>query len=123
MPPVIPFILECISMACAPRISTRLIGKWIVRLVGEWPKWLIAYQYTIRIAAELCARRTILEVIFSIVFIYPGAFNKRVQECIVKVFAEALPSVLLLVKLHHLFSFPDGFESLTVYFYSVERID
>ena len=87
-------VLERAAMPCstskAAELHTQRIGlrrKWPQR---RWPDY-----YPIRVAAKLGTRRTILEVILPVVLGDMSSFHKGIEESIVHVLAESLPTVFV----------------------------
>src|SRR6202035_1995798 len=108
MPPVFICVLVGRTMSGPARKTAGFIRKGITCLVSEWPEGMIRYIDAIAIATHLRARSAILQVIFPVIFIHPGPFDKRIQKIIVVVFPEAFPAVNVIVKPDHLFVIADG---------------
>src|SRR5882757_5126867 len=88
----------------------------------ERPQGSIAYHYPISVAAEFGARRPVLQVVFPIMFCHPGAFDERVEESVVVVFAKTLPSETVRVKEGQFLAGADGLKGLAVQPDAIEGI-
>src|SRR3989339_1165545 len=68
-------VLKGTSMAGTRSKTFRFIGKGIVWLNGIRPQWIFGNIYGIGIAFKFGSRPGILQIIRSVVFVYPGTFN------------------------------------------------
>src|SRR5574343_555659 len=123
MPEIIPFIGKGVAMPCAPRKTTRFITERIMRLLYKGAKRFIADGHPIGIAREFRTRCSILQVIFSLVFIYKSTFHKGIQKSIVHVFTETMPAPFVRFQIQQLFSFSDRLKCFAVYFDTIKRIE
>src|SRR4051812_28108795 len=98
-----PVITKLIGPGCAvPRPfgkAARLVREWVMLLIGKRPKRFIANKNTIAIAALFGTGRAKLQVVFTVVFVHPGAFNKGQQEHVIIVLTKAFPAMLFGIKL------------------------
>src|SRR5579872_3564853 len=121
--PVVLFaVLESGAMSRPPRKSARFKRQGIglrCKVISDRPR---TYDHAVGVAAELGAGSAILQIIFSVMFGHPGAFDKRVQEGVVPVFAKSLPAVPPVLQPVGLLPGPDGFKSGAVQLDAVQRV-
>src|SRR5664279_4094187 len=108
MPPAAKGILIRGTMARAFYKTAGFIREGIAGLVLKWPEWMIRNIYPVAISPDLRTRRAILEIIFSVVFVHPGALDKRTEKIIVVVFAESFPAMDVVMQFDQLGMFADG---------------
>jgi membrane protease subunit (stomatin/prohibitin family) len=90
--------------------------------MDEIPERFVRNRNPVGIPAEFCSRGAILKIILVIVFSHPGSFNKWIQEGIIGVFAETLPSITVIIKKKKLFPCANRIEVLPVYLNSIDRV-
>src|SRR4029079_2261582 len=61
--------------------------------------------------------------IFSVVFVHPGSFNKRIQEIVVVIFSETFPPMKVVVQFDEFWMFTNRLKCFPVDLPSVERIE
>src|ERR1700754_773223 len=120
MPVVAKLILPGSPMPRAFCKAPGFVGEWLLLLIGERPQRLITGKNAITVTALFGAGCTKLQVIFTVMFVHPGAFNKGQQKYIIVMFAKALPAVHLRVKLYQLFFRAYGFKGFAVNFLPVK---
>ncbi len=113
MPVIVIVILEGAAMTGAPCKPTWLITKR-VRLRRKGTQGIIAYYNAVGITAELGSGRSILQVIFAVVFGHMRPFHKRVEKSIVEIFAKTLPAITPGLQQVHFFSCADGLKGCPV---------
>ena len=84
-------------------ISARFIGNGIVLLIGIRSHRVVCHIDTVGIDIKLCARCTVLHIVFPVVFRQPGTFDISAQHSVRMVLAEALPAMLGHIQVKELF--------------------
>ena len=77
MPVIAIRILESTTMAGTLYETSRLIAHRVMFLVGERAHRFVGYINSIRIDLELRSRRTVLEIIFTVMLGHESSFRKR----------------------------------------------
>ena len=94
------------SMPGTIHITTRFIRYRIMFLVGIRSHRMICYVYSVRINIEFRTRRTVLHIVFTIMFCQPGAFDVTAQYCIRMILTKTLPTMFRHIQIEKFFRLP-----------------
>src|SRR5688572_28162359 len=119
MPPVTCLVLVSGAMAGTTRKSARFIRKWIMFLVFERPHRLVGSVHPITITTELRTWRSILQVIFTIMFVHPRAFDERSQKSVVSMFTKSFPAMNTIIELNERNPLPFWLQGAPVNFITI----
>ena len=121
MPVIAIRILESTTMTGTLYETSRLIAHRVMFLVGKRAHRFVGYIDTIRIDLELRSRRTVLEIIFTVMLGHESSFRKRRQSrTIVIVHPETFPSVFFRAQHHDLLDLADRVEITAIQFHSLQ---